>query len=142
MSDKVTIRAATEDHVHILNYLHREVFTDGETVPDFTKGHWWVVYQWTIPVGFCGMIQSYSWTDAGYLIRVGVLPLARGQGLQKKLIRLREKKARSLGWAWMISDTIYQNTPSNNSLISCGYRMFEPDQPWALDDSIYWKKEL
>jgi hypothetical protein len=62
-------------------------------------------------------------------------------GLQKRLIRVRERMARELGWAWLITDT-FQNPPSANSLISCGFKNFAPTKPWGFAGANYWRKKL
>jgi GNAT superfamily N-acetyltransferase len=105
------------------------------------SGFWWIAYEGELAVAFAAMSQSHRWTDTGYLSRSGVLPSHRGQGLQKRLLRVRERKARSLGWNWLITDT-WCNPASSNSLISCGFRLFEPSHPWGLPDALYWRKAL
>jgi GNAT superfamily N-acetyltransferase len=70
-----------------------------------------------------------------------VLPEARGQGLQRRLIGARERHARALGMAWLVTDT-YQNPASSNSLIAAGYRLYEPAQPWGARGTLYWRKRL
>jgi hypothetical protein len=27
-------------------------------------------------------------------------------------------------------------------LIACGFKMFEPSQPWGCKDTLYWRKKL
>jgi GNAT superfamily N-acetyltransferase len=117
-----------------------------ETLPRDTPhetcvGHWWVAFDGTNPIGFAGMVQSIRWSDAGYMCRAGVVRSHRGKGLQKRLIRVRERKARQLGWNWLVTDT-RGNPPSGNSLISCGFRLFTPSNPWGHEDAIYWRKAL
>jgi len=69
------------------------------------------------------------------------MPIYRGLGLQRRLIRVREIAARRLGWRTMVSDTC-DNAFSANNFIDAGYRMFEPSKPWAVDGSCYWRKDL
>lgn len=104
-------------------------------------GWWWIAYDGTQPIGFAGLYQSRAWRDAGYLCRSGVLPAYRGRGLQKRLIRVREQLARRCGMHWLISDT-YENPPSANSLIACGYRTYQPRNPWGADGVTYWRRKL
>ena len=105
------------------------------------KGLWWIAYQGELAVAFAAMSPSSSWRDTGYLSRSGVLPSHRGNGLQKRLVRVRERKARALGWKWLITDTRC-NPPSSNSLIAMGFRLFEPTRPWGHTDALYWRKSL
>ena len=106
---------------------------------DTNYGCWWVATENGMDIGFAGLVRSVSWTDCGYLCRAGVVPSARGQGLQKKLINVRVRQAKALGWNWVVTDTRL-NPASANSLISCGFKMFEPSKPWGCKDTLYWRK--
>ena len=112
-----------------------------DTLAAVDTGYWWVAYFDNQLAGFCALVRTPRWTDAGYLIRAGVLPTYRGKGIQKKLIRVRERKARSLGWKWLISDT-YNNPASTNNLIACGFKMYLPTKFYAGEGTIYWRKKL
>ena len=139
-----TIRAvnAQDDSVaRILRDMHERVFDDTAPQIEPAEGHWWIAWKGDSPAGFAGLRIS-STPDTGYLHRVGVLPWARGNGLQVKFIRAREAKARELGLKRMVSDTT-ANIPSANSLIRAGYHLFSPITKWAFgDDSLYWEKAL
>jgi len=110
------------------------------------EGHWWLVWfkndQGT-PIAFAGMRSSQQWEDRGYLCRVGVLPWHRGHGLQRRLLRVREAKARRMGWTHVHTDTT-DNIPSSNSLIAAGYKLFRPKYPWGPHPhgTLYWRKHL
>lgn len=105
-------------------------------------GDWWICYtEAGTPVGFCALKSSVRWAETGYLSRAGVLPGHRGKGLQKRLIRVRIARARQLGWKWLLSDTS-ENPASANSLIACGFRMYEPRDPYGLETSLYWRLKL
>lgn len=139
---------ATEEHYHEeLTNLHDLTFFDASIRADFERGYWWLVHDrtdaWSSPdpVAFCGFTHALHTPGAGYLKRVGVLKAYRGQGLQRRLITVRERKARTLGLVTMLTDTT-ENPPSANSLISAGYKTFEPAYRWAFQHSIYWRKAL
>jgi GNAT superfamily N-acetyltransferase len=122
--------------------MHQECFPDYDTMPTNT-GHWWIAYdEEDTPVAFAGLWPSVRLPATGYLCRGGVLPQARGAGLQRRLIRARERKALKLGWLAMISDTVLGNYASANNLIRCGYRMWIPPTLYASDQAIYWRREL
>jgi GNAT superfamily N-acetyltransferase len=112
-----------------------------DTPTDTKRGYWWVIELDGRPVAFAGMHPSARFSDVGYLCRSGVVKDCRGQGLQKRLIRVRERKARSLGWRWLITDTS-NNPASANSLIACGFQTYLPSSPWGPDEAIYWRKHL
>jgi len=107
---------------------------------DTNFGSWWIATENGVDIGFAGLVRTMSWTDCGYLCRAGVIPDARGQGLQKKLINVRVRQAKALGWNWVVTDTRL-NPASANSLISCGFKMFEPSRPWGCKDTLYWRKK-
>jgi GNAT superfamily N-acetyltransferase len=104
-------------------------------------GIWWIGHDNSQPVAFCLLAPSKQWKDTAYLARSGVLQNWRGKGLQKKMILLRERHARKLGYTWIVSDTT-DNPPSANSLARKGYQMFEPTKPWGVETSLYWRKKL
>jgi GNAT superfamily N-acetyltransferase len=106
------------------------------------SGWWWIATSDdNEPIGFAGLVPSTRWSDTGYLCRAGVVPNARGKGLQKNFIRLRARQALTNGYRWLITDT-YENPASANSLISVGFKMFEPSVPWGAKGTLYWRLKL
>lgn len=124
----------------LLYVLQLEILPSDKVAPT-ERGWWWIAYDSQLPIGFCGMYLSSNWANTGYLCRAGILPEYRGKGLQKRLIRVRERKARKLGWTHLVTDT-YNNPASANNLISCGYRNYLPRTPWGADGVNYWIKRL
>jgi GNAT superfamily N-acetyltransferase len=113
-----------------------------DTPMEIDRGHWWVVYtEDDRPVGFAGLIRSYSWVNAGYMCRAGVIRNFQGHGLQKRLIQARIRKARALNWEWLLTDTT-DNPASANSLIAMGFKLYEPKAPWANKNSLYWRLNI
>ena len=126
---------------NVLLYLQKKCLPSDKPC-DVLHGHWWIVYTDTdIPVAFAGMARSSQWLDAGYLCRAGVTPDYTGNGLQKRLIRVRIAKAKKLNWNWVVTDTT-ANPASSNSLISQGFRLYEPSVPWAYKHSLYWRLNI
>ena len=114
----------------------------GDTLHATNYGHWWLVHtESNALAGFAGIVPSTRWIDCMYLCRAGIIDAHRGNGLQKKLIWVRLQKARSLGMNWAISDT-YDNPASANSLIHCGFKMFNPTEPWGAKGTLYWRKKI
>jgi GNAT superfamily N-acetyltransferase len=108
---------------------------------DTNFGCWWIATRNGRDIGFAGLTRAVSWTDCGYLCRAGVVPDARGQGLQKEFIRVRIRQAKALGWKWLVTDTT-DNPASSNSLIACGFKLFEPSNPWGFKNALYWRRKL
>ncbi len=73
-----------------------------------------------------------------YLNSCGVLAIARGHGLQKRLIRARVQHANRLGLT-PITYTLASNSYSVNNLVDCGFRAYNPSYPWIGEDNVvYW----
>jgi GNAT superfamily N-acetyltransferase len=125
----------------VLKSLQKECLP-GDTVYAPTNGYWHLAFgPDMVPVGFSGLVPSQRWCDCMYLCRAGVLPAHRGQGLQKRLIRARVQVAKEQGMNWLVTDT-NDNPASGNSLIACGFKLFEPTVPWAAKGAIYWRMKL
>ena len=62
-------------------------------------------------------------------------------GLQLRLMRAVEARARLNGWCSVISDTT-DNMHSANNFIRAGYRLFSPRNPWAWPNTLYWRKDV
>ena len=139
-----TIReATTAEHHKAITEMHVNLFNGGlAEVPDLNIGHWWLMYSVDTSVAFCGLYPSSYYSNTGYLCRGGVAEEHQGQGLQKRLIRVRLAKARLLGWKWAVSDTLAYNHPSSNSLIRCGFTLFKPSKKWATRGSLYWSRHI
>lgn len=130
-----------EESDDILADLHEKTFADAALMPDFNDGFWWVAEHGKELVGFAGLVPSQQREDAGYMVRAGVVPEHRGHGLQTRLIRVREAKARRLGWTSLVTDT-NDNIPSANNLIKHGFRLYRPRCAYSFDSSLYWEKRL
>jgi GNAT superfamily N-acetyltransferase len=128
-----------DDVADMLTDLHSLTFFNGASIPDFEDGHWWLAFRDGKPVGFAGVIPSICVRNAGYFCRVGVLHKHCGHGLQLRFMRAMELRARSNGWNCVVSDTT-DNVASANNFIRAGYRLYEPQHPWAWSNTLYWRK--
>lgn len=103
---------------------------------------WWLVYAKRNPIGFAGMEIV---NGEAFLCRVGILKDFRGKGIQKRLIRCREKYAKKNRVNDIITYVHIGNISSCNNLISCGYKMYNPCNHWAGTqrcETIYFCKRL
>jgi GNAT superfamily N-acetyltransferase len=121
--------------------LHCLTFFSGASIPEFDWGHWWLAYHEAIPVAFAGIVPSTRVSNTGYICRVGVLRKHRGNLLQLRLMRAAESRARHRGWSGVVSDTT-DNPASANNFIRAGYRLYRPQYPWAMSNSLYWRKSI
>jgi GNAT superfamily N-acetyltransferase len=130
-----------EDAKEVLTELHRMTFFGCAPIPSFAWGHWWLACHQTIPVAFAGIVPSTHVRNAGYICRVGVIQPHWGYGLQLRLMRAAEARARRNGWSHLVSDTT-GNVASANNFIRAGYRMYQPPIPWAFPNTLYWRKMI
>jgi hypothetical protein len=114
-----------DEAADILVDLHRLTFFDSAPMPKFDQGYWWLAFREVEPVGFAGLVPSTRVHNAGYSSRVGVLRRHCDQGLQLRMMRAMESRARSNGWECLVSDTT-DNIASANNFIRAGYRLYEP----------------
>lgn len=103
---------------------------------------WWLVTQNTKVVGACALGREKNDPNTWYLARAAVVPAARGRGLQRKMLRLREHYARARGAKCLVSYTIPTNGPSIRNLLACGYEIYEPRWNWAGEWAVYFRKDF
>ena len=135
------VDASDDDVADTLADLHRLTFFDTAAMPDFDLGVWWLAHCGDDPVAFAGVLPSTHARNCGYFSRVGVLPQHWGRGLQLRLMRAVEARSRRIGWNSIVSDTT-NNSFSANNFIKAGYRLFEPEVPWAWSHTLYWRRSL
>ena len=125
----------------VLTRLQKEILPS-DKLCDTKVGLWWIVYTETgRAVGFAGMKQSSQFGNCVFLHRSGVVFEHTGNGLQKRLIKARLRKAKLMGFEIAVSDTSH-NPASANSLINCGFKMYKPSKPWGWDYTCYWRLKL
>lgn len=100
---------------------------------------YWIVRFGKTPVGFA--VGTNIGHRIFYLSRAGILESHRGNGLHKRLIKVRERFARSHNFKYIITYTIKNNPESFCHLIKTGYEIYEPEHEWA-DDVFYFRKLL
>jgi len=112
--------------------------------PALENSLWWVVWRGKEPVGYAGLrvCEGAQNKGLGFLSRAGVVAKHRGRGLQRRLIRVREAEARSLGLVELVTYVAHWNCPSINSLVACGYRFYRPAHKWGGAASVYLRKKL
>jgi GNAT superfamily N-acetyltransferase len=128
-----------DDIADTLAELHGLTFFGSAPVPEFDHGHWWLALHEGEPVAFAGVVPSTHVCNAGYFCRVGVLRKHCGNGLQLRLMRALEARAQRVGWSSIVSDTT-DNLCSANNFIRAGYRLYQPQAPWAWPHTLYWCK--
>lgn len=140
MKYKVKAISAVGGYVDKIRWMDRVCFPQGSHVV-FDGAFWWMAFdEDNIPVAYAGL--TYFPTGVAFLSRAGVLPGARGAGLQRRLVRARERGARKDGYRRLVTYTSVYNTHSSNNLIRCGYRLYVPEYDWGLVGANYWERKL
>jgi RimJ/RimL family protein N-acetyltransferase len=135
----------TEEDAHTVRVLQQQVFGEVYTrIADMAEACWWVALDGTKPIGFCSLTP---WKDHGslFLSLAGVISGYRGHGLQRRMIRQRERKALGGRFPWVeriVSYTSPDNVWSANNLIHCGYRLYAPAYEWGVENAIYFRKVI
>jgi GNAT superfamily N-acetyltransferase len=123
-----------------ISWLHAQCFPSDDSL-DSSTGYWWLVRDGVVPIAFAVLREVDSWENTGYMARCGVLEGYRGNGLQRRLLQVRERKARNLGMERVITTT-YNNPRSANNLIKRHFLTYLPTTKWGAPDTIYWVKNL
>lgn len=105
---------------------------------------WWIVWKGREAVGYAGLrpCKNPCNNGVGFLNRVGIVPDHRGNGLQKRLIRVREAAARRIGLTELVTYCVPWNSASINSLVACGYRFYRPHTKYGGAGAIYLRKRI
>lgn len=103
--------------------------------------HLWIAWDGDQPVGFATLRVEGVYV---YFAGCGVIPIARGQGIQKKLLKVRLTWGKRKKFRTAVSYTMAWNARSMNNLIACKFKTFQPEYKWASDDDdvVYWYKSL
>ena len=99
---------------------------------------WWVGVEDGQIIAYCGCLYSHTFC---LFNRSWVHPKYRGNGIQKKLIKVREKAAREKD-SLIITYITIDNPASGNNLISQGFKMYTPSWQYAGTDKVYFKKDF
>jgi len=109
--------------------------------PRVAASQWWIGWVDKEPAAYAGLRLLPG--GLAFLSRAGVLPPARGKGLQRRLIRVRLAAARRAGLETAFTYTVADNVPSMNNLIAEGFRTYEPEWAWAgRSGVIYWIRSV
>jgi RimJ/RimL family protein N-acetyltransferase len=110
--------------------------------PPHEDTDWWGVWVGGSLVGYAGARAPAEWPGVYFLSRAGITEQARGQGLQRRLVRARVARARRLGCHSCITYTSPDNAASMRTLIACGFKPYVPEPAYVGDAYVYWRKAL
>lgn len=143
------IRRATEADIETIEEMDRVCFP-------FDAPYY---FQWKENVSWISMESDQPSTEPranGYLTahplkrgvfffsRVGVMPSARGAGLQRRLMACMERHGRRKSWREIVTYTAGHNGFSTRNILAAGYRTYEPkkDQAYVGYEVVHMRKRL
>ena len=114
------------------------LFPEDDPIENWRTYTWWIGTVDDVPICYCGLqlLEDYA-----YMVRSGVLAEYQGQGLQKKMIKRRLEYCTKKGINKVVTDTVCDNPASMNSLISSGFKVYEPAEGWRGEGTVYWMWE-
>jgi len=123
-------------NVEICQSLHRKAFPSDDW--DSSDVYWLVTNEQDKPVGYCGLnvIQK----KFVFFNRAAVMYSEKGNGLQRRLIKVRERWTRESGYKTAITYVRYDNHPSLVNLIKCGWILYFPQWEYAGKVHYLYKK--
>lgn len=135
---KYTLRQ-TEDEATVIE-LHEKLFP-GVDWEENTTALWLAEDELGESVGFC-TARKLTYENGVFLSRAGVLPEARGAGLQRRMIHVRTRWARSIGAEFLCTYVVLDNFASLTNLIKSGYKLYTPANRWVGAGVLYLQKLL
>ena len=149
-------KARPSDHAAILK-MDGVCFPGDERI-EIGDDSWWVAVDPSgSHVGYAGA-QAWQGTERGgvktealFIVRTGVIPSARGNGLQRRFIRAIVAHGKRLGVDEIWSYTAHSNTARMNGLIRSGFATWLPHtwggwwRPWRPDGEngwVYWRRVI
>ena len=112
---------------------------------------WLIGWDGKTPACFCAWKPvEHDGVAVGFHYRAGVTPGSRGQGLQRRMLHLREAEMRAQGLKKAVTYTDADGAASMRSLIAEGYRPYAPTPTTTLSGLgrlgrvgfVHWRKTL
>lgn len=143
------LRIRQTDDLDAVSEMDRVCFPTDSAIDEDTLAHsvWWFAELEGRPVAYAGLLCQHPGTaqvgayEKAFLCRAGVLPEARGTGLQVRLIRARVAFAKRVGVPRVYTYVATCGVASMRSLVKCGFLpyYYRFDNPGAF---IYLEKKL
>jgi GNAT superfamily N-acetyltransferase len=127
------------NNIPLVEVIHSEIMPF-DRLPFEAAVFWLVWNQCYDPVGYCAL--TIIDPEIVFLSLCGLLPEARGNGLQKRMITVREKWARRNGYRVMITYVLKSNPHSYENLIKRGFMLYIPEYEYIDGPVFYFKKDL
>lgn len=132
--------------IDVVRRLDRQLFPETYFEGPEDGNVYWLLFDFDTPVGFCSVRPSrFDPEHTVFLSRAGILPVARGLRLHRRMIRARCRWARKHGFEYAITYCYNENKASAVNLIKEGFLPWKPPESigrWAGEDAMYFRKTL
>ncbi len=126
--------------VKLIKELHEKCFP-GEEFYEHKKNKYWIAVDRNgKPLGF-GVATDFG-EGILFFSRSGVLKQYRGNGIHKKLIKVRLRFSVRRKFKSCITYTAIGNHASVNNLTACGFKAYTPSKEYVGKDFNYWLFDL
>lgn len=133
------VKIAREYDLQLIMDLHEKTFHEDEF--DFRADSvYWVAWEGDKPLGFCAARPFAE--DVLFMSWCGIRKMARGYGIQKKMIRSRLTYAKKNGYRTVLTYTSVDNICSIRNLMGSRFEVFLPEYRWAGKDFLYFRKQI
>lgn len=139
MARPIKIKTCKSDF--LVKRLHKLTMPD-DYFEDDPRTRYWVAWDDTKPVAFCGIRPVKYDKNTAFLNCAGVLDTYRGMGIHKRMIKIRINWAKRNDFTTLITYAHIENPASCNALISCGFRLYRPESLWAEYDFNYFQLQI
>lgn len=113
----------------------------GFSAADYHTQWWWAAHQDDKLVGFAGAKDDGN--GRLFLGLCGVIPEARGQGIHKQFIEIREKFAKNRSYREILTYVDLGNNRSANNFIKAGFELTWPWRPGhKMGDFLFLRKAV
>lgn len=102
--------------------------------------YWWVIFHKKNWIGYSGLRVHDA--NSLFLGPMFIKPEYRGQGLQLKLIKKRQRLAKKMGCHRLISSALDTNYPSINNLLKCGFLLIPSWLETPEINMLYFEKKI
>jgi ribosomal protein S18 acetylase RimI-like enzyme len=146
----IEFRRAAAEHEALIAAIDRACFSL-DTPAVFAGAHWLIGWDGDKPAAYCAWkTVEHDGIPVGFHYRGGVLADYRGQGLQRRMLSLREGEMRQHGLAKAVTYTDADGAASMRNLIAEGYRPYVPTPTTTLSGLgrlgrvgfVHWEKKL
>lgn len=137
------MRVVRTDDLELIAEMDAQAFPEAPLARhELERAAWWIVMSEGRAIAYAGA-RGCETIPAVFLSRCAVMADWRGHGLQRRLLRARERWARTRdGIEAIVTYTVPDNAPSMNNLIRAGYRVDAHTGPYCGPDVVYWRKGL